>query len=130
MQDLEKHVGVTQGVGLRYPNNKDGTFDRIQRADTTDFLPQFFIVDHKLAKNKFFYDMKFTNPATEVCLGDSVIDYCNKNSLKFWDLVYSICNYPAPKWIEGFEYMGRVILPGFLLGPMNWYRRMRMKLFW
>lgn len=130
MQELEKHVGVTRGVGLKYPDETGTKYTRIQREDTTDFLPQTFIVDHDYVKKGFFHNLTFVNPSTEICLGNGTLEFCEKNSLEFWDVVYSICDYPAPKWIEGFEYIGRVILPGFLLGPMNWYRKIRMKIFW
>jgi len=132
MITLDKYIGVTRGVGLRYPDYEGETYNRIQRSNTTDFLPQFFIVSNKLVKNGLFDNIEITHPyCTETCLGDSLKQFCKDNNMKFWDITYSICDYPAPKWIKGLQYAkDRTTLPGFLLGPMNWYRRQKMLLFW
>jgi len=129
MEQKQKFVGVTRGVGLLFPDDLGEFYTRLQWYDTTDFFPQFFIVSHKFVKNEFFHNVELTNRwGSEICLGDNVVKYCKKNNLKFWNVVYSICDYPAPKWIEGFDYnKDRTLLPGFLLGPMNLFRRIRMR---
>jgi hypothetical protein len=132
LENEKKFVGITRGVGLLFPDDVGQYYSRVQWNDTTDLFPQFFIVHDSLIKNGFFHNMELTNKwCTEICLGDNIIKYCNHNSLQYWDIVYSICDYPAPKWIEGFDYnKDRTALPGFLLGLMNLYRRIRMKLFY
>lgn len=132
MENLDKYVGVTRGVGLKFPNEEGMIYNRIQRDDTTDFFPQFFLASSKLVKNGLYNDIKITNPyGSEIVLGDNLLQYCKDNGLKFWNVCYSICDYPAPKWIEGLDYNpDRTLLPSFLLGPMNWFRRVRMRLFY
>ena len=132
MEKKKKFVGITRGIGLRHPTYDGLTYNRIQWYDATDFYPQFFIVNQKLIKMGLFNDIKLTHThCTETCLGDSLKEFCNDNNMKFWDITYSICDYPAPKWIKGLQYgKDRTTLPGFLLGPMNWYRRQRMRILW
>jgi hypothetical protein len=131
MENEKKNVGITRGIGLKHPTYDGLTYNRIQWWDATDFYPQFFIVNHNLIKNGLFNDIKLTHPnCTETCLGDSLKEYCKNNNKKFWEITYPICDYPAPKWIKGLQYgKDRTTLPNLLLGPMNWYRRQRMRIF-
>jgi hypothetical protein len=131
MENKNKFVGITRAIGYRHPTYDGLTYNRIQWGDATDFYPQFFIANHKLVKNGLFNNIKLTHPnATETCLGDNLKEYCKNNNKNFWDITYPICDYPAPKWIKGLQYgKDRTVLPNFLLGPMNWYRRQRMQIF-
>ena len=104
MEKERKLVGITRGIGLRHVTY-DLTYNRIQWWDATDFYPQFFIANHKTVKNGLFNDIKLTHPhATETCLGDSLKEYSKNNNKSFWEITYSIGDYPAPKWIKGLQY--------------------------
>jgi hypothetical protein len=131
MKNEKKNVGITRAIGYRHPTYDGLTYNRIQWWNTTDFYPQFFIANHNLVKNGLFNDIKLTHPnCTETCLGDSLKEYCKNNNKKFWEITYSICDYPAPRWIKGLQYgKDRTTLPNLLLGSMNWYRRQRMRVF-
>ena len=57
-------------------------------------------------------------------------EFCKNNNLNFWDICYSISNYPYPKFIDGLSYNpDRVTLPRIFLGPFNYLRRQRMRFF-
>ena len=129
IESENKSVGITRAVGQTFMD-ENAKFTRIQKDDTTDFMPQFFIVKSDLVKNGFFHTISITNLHTpEQCFGDSVLEYCKKNSLKFWDIVYSICDYAYPKFVEGLNYNSdKAILPRYVDGTINLWRRVKTKL--
>ena len=92
-------------------------------------MPQFFIVNSKLVEKKIFNQIKITNRyASEQCLGDSVIQFCKNNSTDFDSVVYSICDYAYPKFVDGLKYNGdRTILPRYIDGVVNAFRRFKTK---
>ena len=129
MDYQNKTIGITRAVGQTFLD-KDAKFTRIQKENTTDFMPQFFIVKSELVKNKFFHEIPITNPHTpEQCFGDAILDYCKNNSIEFFDVVYSICDYPFPKFIEGLKYNpDKAKLPKYADGAINALRRFKVKL--
>ncbi len=132
MEKSDRKLGFTRAVGLRAPQEYYGTmYMKTQRTNTTDFFPQFFIVNSQLIKKGLFQNIKIISSfEVSVLLGEHVKEFCKNNNLNFWDICYSICDYPYPKFIDGLHYNSdRVVLPGILLGPFNWLRRQRMHLF-
>lgn len=132
MEHLDKNFGFTRAVGLRAPQEFYGTmYLRTQRYNTTDFFPQFFVVNSKLIKQGLFQNIKIISSfEVSVLLGEHVKEFCKNNNLNFWDICYSISDHPYPKSINGLHYNpDRVTLPRILLNPFNWLRRLRMRLF-
>jgi len=123
-----KLIGVTRAVGQIWPDD-NFDFTRIQKMNTTDFMPQFFIVNRKLIDNKTFNHIKVTNKyASEQCLGDTVVEYCKDNLIEFDCIVYSICDYAYPKFIEGLKYNPvQARLPRYIDEIINAVRRIRIK---
>lgn len=123
-----KLIGVTRAVGQIWPDN-DFKLTRVQKKDTTDFMPQFFVVSAKLIEKKIFHDIKVTNKyASEQCLGDEVVQYSKNNSTDFESIVYSICDYAYPQFIEGLKYNPvQARLPRYVDGVINAVRRIRIK---
>jgi len=133
MTKLGKSVGFTRGVGLRAPADHYGIrYIRIQKEDTTDFYPQFFLVKSEFLKNSFFKDIRITSTfEVSTMIGDYLKIFCKTNNLNFWDVSYSICDYPYPKFIEGLHYNpDRVKSPRLFLGIINWFRKQRMRIFY
>ena len=128
MIQKNKLIGVTRAVGQIWPDD-NYNITRVQKKDTTDFMPQFFIVSEKLIRKKIFHDIKVTNKyASEQCLGDAVVKYCKNNSTDFDRIVYSICDYAYPKFIEGLKYNPvQAKLPRYVDGAINAIRRIRIK---
>lgn len=124
----KKLVGVTRAIGQIWPDD-NFEFTRIQKKTTTDFMPQFFIVNKKLIDGKTFEQIKVTNKyASEQCLGDAVVQYCKDNSTTFHNIVFSICDYAYPKFIEGLRYNPiQARLPRYVDGVINAIRRIRVK---
>jgi hypothetical protein len=125
-----KLIGVTRAVGQIWPDD-DFKFTRIQTKNTTDFMPQFFIVNSKLVEKKIFNQIKITNRyASEQCLGDAVIQFCKNNSTDFDSVVYSICDYAYPQFIEGLKYNPvQAKLPRYVDGMINAIRRLKIKFY-
>lgn len=130
MSHKDKLIGVTRAVGQIWPDN-DFKLTRIQKIDTTDFMPQFFIVNVKLIKKKTFHNIKVTNKyASEQCLGDAVVKYCKNNSINFESIVYSICDYAYPKFIQGLKYNPvQARLPRYIDGAINAVRRIKIRFY-
>jgi len=128
--DNNKLIGVTRAVGQTWPDN-NFQLTRIQKNDTTDFMPQFFIVNAELVKKKLFHTIQVTNKyASEQCLGDSILQYCKSNSIDYNKIVYSICDYAYPKFIEGLKYNPvQARLPRYFDGIINAVRRIKIKFY-
>lgn len=127
MTDENKSIGITRAVGQIFPDD-NFDFTRIQRKNTTDMMPQFFIVNSDLVKKGLFNNVKITNRwASEQCFGDDILRVCNENSLSFFDTCYFICDYAYPKFIEGLKYNPvQARLPRYVDGIINAFRRIRV----
>ena len=123
-----KLIGITRAVGqvFRDTNNE---LTRIQKDDTTDFMPQFFIVNSSLIKKGLFSKFHITNLYTsEQCLGDEVDRYCVENKIDFKNLVHVISDYAYPQFISGLKYNpDRVRMPKHVDGFVNMLRRVKTK---
>ena len=124
----KKSVGISRAVGQVFwePNQE---LTRVQKDDTTDFMPQFFIVKSDLIKKKMFSKIKITNLYTcEQCLGDEVIRYCTEDNTKFENITFIICDYAYPQFISGLQFNpDRINMPKYIDGFVNMLRRMKTK---
>jgi len=122
----KKFIGVTRAVGQVFKDNND-KLKRIQKDDTTDFMPQFLIVHSSLIKKGLFSKLYITNPYTsEQCLGDEVNRYCLENNTDFKNIVYIISDYAYPQFISGLKYNSdRVNMPRYVDGFVNKIRRIK-----
>lgn len=125
----DKKIAFTRAVGQVFLS-VERKLDRIQKHDTTDFMPQFFIVHSDLVKTGLFNEVKITNIFTpEQCFGDEILRYCKENSLEFWGICYSFCDYPFPKFVDGLKYNPKQAkVPRYLDGTLNAYRRFKVRL--
>ncbi len=123
-----KLIGITRAIGQVFKDNDD-KLTRIQNDDTTDFMPQFFIVSSSLIDNGLFSKFSITNPYTsEQCLGDEVNRYCLENNTPFQNLTYNISNYAYPQFISGLKYNSdRISMPQYVDGFINMMRRIRTR---
>ncbi len=125
-----KSIGVTRAVGQVFvdQNNK---LTRIQNMDTTDFMPQFFIVNSSLIKKGLFSNFQITNPfTTEQCLGDEVNRFCLEQKTDFKTLIYVISDYAYPQNISGLKYNSdRINMPKYVDKLVNRLRRIKIKYF-
>lgn len=127
MKKSEKSIAFTRSIGQTFPD-ENFNFIRVQKKDSINFMPQFFITNSNLIKNGLFNDIKITNIyALEQILGDEVKRFCGSNSLNFWDVCYSICDYPYPKFIEGLHYNpDKAKLPRYIDSVINTFRKIRV----
>tara|TARA_B110000438_G_scaffold226398_1_gene220589 strand:- start:262 stop:1017 length:756 start_codon:yes stop_codon:yes gene_type:complete len=125
-----KSMGIIRAVGQVFLDNTN-QFTRIQKNDTTDFMPQFFITHSSLIKKGLFSKFELTNPyTTEQCIGDEVNSFCVENKINFKDLVYIISDYAYPQFISGLEYNpDRIIMPRYIDGLVNLLRRFKMRFY-
>ena len=127
MNKQNKSIGVTRAIGQTFmdDNNK---LTRIQQSNTTDFMPQFFIVKSNLIERGLFSKFIITNRfTTEQCLGDEVNRYCLENNTNFNDIVFTISNYAYPQFISGLKYNSdRVNMPRYVDGFVNFLRRLKI----
>jgi len=123
-----KSIGITRAVGQIFPDDNH-KFTRIQNHNTTDFMPQFFIVKSNLIKNGLFSKFIITNRyTTEQVLGDEVNRHCLENKTNFKNLVYVISDYAYPQFISGLHYnKDRIIMPRYIDGLVNLFRRIKIK---
>jgi hypothetical protein len=126
MIDQKKSIAVTKAVGQTFMDN-DNNLSRIQYSDTTDFMPQFFIVKTDLIKKGLFSNFKITNRfATEQCLGDEVNRFCSQQNSNFNDVVFVISDYAYPQYISGLKYnQDRVNMPKYIDGFVNFMRKIK-----
>ena len=104
MQEEDKIVGASRTIGFTQ-YDKRGKFSRFQHRYITDIMPQFFVVNNKAIKNNLFCNIERTNKfATEQCLGDEIVRYCEHNNLKFFDIFYRISDFAYSRSIKGVQY--------------------------
>ncbi len=129
MIQQNKLIGITCAVGQIFKDNND-KLTRIQKDDTTDFMPQFLIVNSSLIRRGLFSKLYITNPYTsEQCLGDEVKRYCLENNTDFKSLTYIISNYAYPQFISGLKYNSdRVSMPRYIDGFVNMLRRIKIRI--
>lgn len=120
-----KSLAITRAVGQIFPD-ENCNFIRIQKSNTTSFMPQFFIVNSSLIKSGLFNQIRITNPyCTEQCLGDEVSRYCIEHGKKFEDICYYISDYAYPQFINGFSYNSdKIRLPRYIDGFVNLIRKL------
>jgi len=123
-----KSVGITRAVGQIFRDENDELM-RIQDNNATDFMPQFFIVNHKFIQNGLFNNISITNPfTTEQCMGDEVKRYCIKNNTSFRNLCHIIADYAYPQFVEGLQYNSdRITMPRYIDVIVNKFRRFKLK---
>jgi len=128
MIEENKLIGITRAVGQVFKDTNN-ELTRIQKDDTTDFMPQFFIVNSSLIKKGLFSKLHITNLYTsEQCLGDEVNRYCVENKIDFKNLVHVISDYAYPQFISGLKYNpDRVRMPKHVDGFVNMLRRAKTK---
>ncbi len=69
MNSQNKSLGITREIGLTF-TNKFGKPGKIEKSDTHNFVPTFFIVNAKLVKKGIFQKIEIINPfAMEECMG-------------------------------------------------------------
>jgi len=129
MLQNNKFIGITRAVGQAFLDN-DKKHNRTQNNDTTDFMPQFFIVKDDLVKQGLFTKIDITNLyTTEQCMGDEVNRFCSEKNLNFNDIVHVISDYAYPQFIEGLHYnKDRIKMPKYVDGFVNFLRRFRVRL--
>ena len=128
MINENKSLGVSRAVGQIFwdPNQE---FTRVQKDDTTDFMPQFFVVKSSLVNKKLFSDIEITNFYTcEQCLGDEVKRFCLEEKDEFEDTVFIISDYAYPQFISGLQFNpDRINMPKHVDGFVNMLRRMKTR---
>tara|TARA_B110000438_G_scaffold143136_1_gene138033 strand:+ start:4106 stop:4873 length:768 start_codon:yes stop_codon:yes gene_type:complete len=129
MIQKKKLIGITRAVGQIFKDNSN-RLTRIQKDNTTDFMPQFLIVNSYLISKGLFSTIPITNPYTsEQCLGDEVSRYCLENNINFKKLVHIISNYAYPQFISGLKYNSdRINMPQYVDGFVNMIRRIKISL--
>ena len=127
MNEQKKSIAVTQAVGQTFMDNSNNP-TRIQYVDTTDFMPQFFIVRSDLIKKGLFSNFQITNRfATEQCLGDEVTKFCLENNSTFEETVYVISKYAYPQYVSGLTYNpDRIRMPKHVDGFVNFFRKIKI----
>ena len=128
MKTENKTLGITREVGLTFVN-KLGKIGKIEKSDTHNFVPTFFIVGEKLVKKGIFQEIEIVNPfAMEECMGVAATRCFEKNKMEFFEQCHIIADYAYPKFIDGLEYSkDRTILPRYVDGTVNAIRRFRTK---
>ena len=128
MVQEKKSIGITRAVGqVFWESNQELT--RIQKDDTTDFMPQFFIVKSDLIEKGLFSKIEITNLYTsEQCFGDEVKRYCTENNIDFEDITLIISDYAYPQFISGLQYNpDRINMPKYADGFVNFLRRLKIR---
>ena len=124
MVQEKKTIGITRAVGQVFIESNQ-EFTRIQKDDTTDFMPQFFIVKSNLVEKGLFSKIEITNLYTsEQCFGDEVKRYCTENNTNFENITFIISDYAYPQFISGLQYNpDRLSMPRYIDGFVNFLRR-------
>ena len=130
MKSEKKSLGITREVGLTF-TDKFGNLGKIEKSNTHNFVPTFFIVNAELVKNGIFHDIEVTNPfAMEECMGDAATKFFKENNYDFFEQCYVIADYAYPKFIEGLRYnKDRTILPRYVDGIVNAFRRFKIRFY-
>jgi len=128
MESQKKSLAITREIGLTF-TNKFGKHGKVEKSDSHNFVPTFFIVNTDLVKKYIFQDIKVTNPfAMEECMGDSVTKFFEENNYDFFEQCYIISDYAYPKFIEGLKYnQDKTILPRYVDGIVNAFRRFKTR---
>lgn len=128
MKSQDKHLGITREVGLTF-TNKFGKPGNIEKIDTHNFVPTFFIVSSKLVQEGIFQNIEVVNPfAMEECIGVAATKFFEKNNYNFFEKSYIIADYAYPKFIEGLKYnKDRTILPRYVDGVVNSFRKFKTR---
>ena len=123
-----KTLGITREIGLVF-DDEFGKPGKIEKPNSHNFVPTFFILNVELVKKGIFHDIKIVNPFTmEECMGISATKFFEENNYDFFDQSYIICDYAYPKFIDGLKYNDdRTILPRYVDGAVNALRRFRLK---
>lgn len=128
MNSNHKTLGITREVGLTFANkyNKPGF---VEKSDTHNFVPTFFITNMKLIKQGIFQDIEIINPfAMEECMGVAATKFFEEHHYDFFEQSYIIADYAYPKFIAGLKYnRDRTILPRYIDGVVNAIRRFKTK---
>ena len=128
MINANKSLGVSRAVGQIFwdPNQE---FTRVQKDETTDFMPQFFVVKSNLVNNKLFSNIEITNFYTcEQCRGDEVKRFCLETKDELENIVFKISDYAYPQFISGLQFNpDRVNMPKHVDGFVNMLRRMKTR---
>jgi len=124
----KKTIGITRAVGQVFIESNQ-EFTRIQKDDTTDFMPQFFIVKSNLVEKGLFSKIEITNLYTsEQCFGDEVKRYCIENNTKFENITFIISDYAYPQFISGLQYNpDRISMPRYIDGFVNFSRKIKTR---
>jgi len=128
MTEQNKSIGITRAVGQTFLDDNN-QLTRTQYSNTTDFMPQFFIVNSDLIKQGLFSKFNITNRfTTEQCLGDEVNRFCIEYNTNFHEIVFIISDYAYPQFISGLKYNpDRVGIPRYIDGFINLMRRIKNK---
>ena len=124
----KKSIGITRAVGqVFWESNHE--FTRIQKDDTTDFMPQFFIIKSDLIEKGLFSKIEITNLYTsEQCFGDEVKRYCTEYNTKFENITFIISDYAYPQFISGLQYNpDRISMPRYIDGFVNFSRKIKTR---
>ena len=128
MKSKSKTLGITREVGLTF-TNKFGKSGKVEKSDTHNFVPTFFIIDAKLVEKGIFQEIEIVNPfAMEECMGIAATGFFEMNKMEFFEQCHIIADYAYPKFIKGLEYSkDRTVLPRYVDGTVNAIRRFRTK---
>ena len=128
MKSEKKSLGITREVGLTFVD-KFANPGKVEKSNTHNFVPTFFIVNADLVKKGIFQDIQVTNPfAMEECMGDAATKFFEENNYDFFEQCYIIADYAYPKFIEGLRYnKDRTVLPRYVDGIVNAFRRFKTK---
>jgi len=123
-----KTLGITREIGLVF-DDKFGNPGKVEKSDSHNFVPTFFIINKKLVKKGIFQDIKIINPfAMEECMGIAANEFFKENNYDFFDQCYIISDYAYPKFIKGLKYNSdRTVLPRYIDGAVNAFRRFKTK---
>ena len=128
MKSEKKSLGITREVGLTFVD-KFANPGKVEKSNTHNFVPTFFIVNADLVKKGIFQDIQVTNPfAMEECMGVAATKFFEENNYDFFEQCYIIADYAYPKFIEGLRYnKDRTVLPRYVDGIVNAFRRFKTK---
>jgi len=116
-------VAGTRALGQVF-FDANGLLTREQGTETTDIMPQFFVLDAALLAQGYFTSLQVTNRfTTEQCLGDEVLRYCGEHGLGFADCCLWLANMPYPHDIAGITYNPDKAEPRGIRRLVRWARR-------
>ncbi len=130
MEIQQKNLGITREIGLTFAN-KYGKPGKLEKSDSHNFVPTFFLISSNLVKKGIFHNIDVVNPfAMEECMGNAATSFFKKNNYNFFEQCYIIADYAYPKFIEGLSYnKDRTILPRYVDGAVNAFRRFKTRFY-